>query len=64
MAMAIEKGATYLDKLCHKIYDEPKGCGFQVDGECIRCGGPLLDYYCEDRLLLIVAELALGEMIQ
>lgn len=27
MARAIEKGATYLDKLCHKFYDEPKGRG-------------------------------------
>jgi hypothetical protein len=25
MARAIEKGATYLDKLSHKFYDEPKG---------------------------------------
>ena len=24
MARAIEKGATYLDKLCHKFYDERK----------------------------------------
>ena len=56
MAKTIEKGATHLDKLCHKIYDEPKGCGFQVDGECIRCGGPLLDYYCEERLHLIVCK--------
>ena len=24
MARAIEKGATYLDKLCHMLYDEPK----------------------------------------
>ena len=56
MARTIEKGATHFDKLCHKIYDEPKGCGFQVDGECIRCGGPLLDYYCEERLHLIVCK--------
>ena len=56
MARTIEKGATRLDKLCHKIYDEPKGFGFQVDGECIRCGGPLLDYYCEERLHLIVCK--------
>ena len=53
MARAIEKGATYLDKLCHKLYDEPKGRGFQVDGKCRRCGGPLMTYYCEDRLHLI-----------
>ena len=56
MARAIEKGATYLDKLCHKLYDEPKGRGFQVDGKCRRCGGPLMTYYCEDRLYLIVCE--------
>lgn len=56
MARAIEKGATYLDKLCHKLYDEPKGRGFQVDGKCRRCGGQLMTYYCEDRLHLIVCE--------
>ena len=56
MARAIEKGATYLDKLCHKLYDEPKGRGFQVDGKCRRCGGPLMTYYCEDRLNLIACE--------
>ena len=56
MARAIEKGATYLDKLCHKHYDEPKGRGFQVDGKCRRCGGPLMTYYCEDRLHLIACE--------
>ena len=56
MARAIEKGATYLDKLCHKLYDEPKGRGFQVDGKCRRCGGPLMTYYCEDRLYLIACE--------
>ena len=56
MARAIEKGATYLDKLCHKLYDEPKGRGFQVDGKCRRCGGPLMTYYCEDRLHLIACE--------
>ena len=56
MARAIEKGATYLDKLCHKLYDEPKGRGFRVDGKCCRCGGPLMTYYCEDRLHLIVCE--------
>ena len=31
MARAIEKGATYLDKLCHKFYDEPKGRGKKTD---------------------------------
>lgn len=56
MARAIEKGATYIDKLCHKLYDEPKGRGFPVDGKCCRCGGPLVTYYCEDRLHLIVCE--------
>lgn len=56
MERAIEKGATYLDKLCHKLYDEPKGRGFQVDGKCRRCGGPLMTYYCEDRLHLIACE--------
>ena len=56
MARAIEKGATYLDKLCHKLYDVPKGRGFQVDGKCRRCGGPLMTYYCEDRLHLIACE--------
>ena len=56
MARAIEKGATYLDKLCHNLYDEPKGRGFPVDGKCCRCGGPLVTYYCEDRLYLIVCE--------
>ena len=56
MARAIEKGATYLDKLCHKLYDEPNGRGFQVDGKCRRCGGPLMTYYCEDRLHLIACE--------
>ena len=56
MARAIEKGATYLDKLCHKLYDEPKGRGFQVDGKCRRCGGSLMTYYCEDRLHLVACE--------
>lgn len=56
MSRAIEKGATYLDKLCHNLYDEPKGRGFPVDGKCCRCGGPLVTYYCEDRLYLIVCE--------
>ena len=52
----IEKGATYLDRLCHRLYDEPKGRGFQVDGKCRCCGGPLMTYYCEDRLYLITCE--------
>lgn len=51
-----EKGATYLDKLCHKFYDLPKGTGLQVDGKCRRCGGPLVAYYCEERLYLIACE--------
>ena len=50
------KGATYLDKLCHKLYDEPKGNGIKVSGECQRCGGHLSVYYCEERLYLIVCE--------
>ena len=56
MAREIERGATYLDKMCHKLYDEPKGHGFQVDGECRHCGGHLMTYYCEDRLYLIACE--------
>ena len=56
MERTIEKGVTYLDKLCHKLYDEPKGHGFQVDGECRHCGGHLMAYYCENRLYLIVCE--------
>lgn len=56
MARAIKRGATYLDKMCHKLYDEPKGHGFQVDGECRHCGGHLMTYYCEDRLYLIACE--------
>lgn len=56
MERTIEKGVTYLDKLCHKLYDEPKGHGFQVDGECRHCGRHLMAYYCEDRLYLIVCE--------
>ena len=51
-----EKGATYLDKICHKLYDMPKGTGLQLDGLCRRCGGPLVSYYCEERLYLIVCE--------
>ena len=50
---AIEKGATYLDKLCHKFYDEPKGCGNKTDYVCRLCGGPLETYYCEERLYLV-----------
>ena len=53
MARAIEKGATYLDKLCHKFYDEPKGRGKKTDYVCQLCGGPLETYYCEERLYLV-----------
>ena len=53
MAKAIEKGATYLDKLCHKLYDEQKGHGKKSDYVCRICGGPLETYYCEDRLYLV-----------
>lgn len=53
MARAIEKGATYLDKLCHKFYDEPKGRGKKTDYVCRLCGGPLETYYCEERLYLV-----------
>lgn len=51
--MASEKGATYLDKLCHKFYDEPKGHGKKSDYVCRLCGGPLETYYCEERLYLV-----------
>lgn len=51
--MAGEKGATYLDKLCHRFYDEPKGCGKKTDYVCRLCGGPLETYYCEERLYLV-----------
>ena len=51
--MACEKGATYLDKLCHKFYDEPKGRGEKTDYVCRICGGPLETYYCEERLYLV-----------
>lgn len=51
--MACEKGATYLDKLCHKFYDEPKGRGEKTDYACRICGGPLEAYYCEERLYLV-----------
>lgn len=37
--MSREKGATYLDKLCHKFYDEPKGVGKKTDYVCRLCGG-------------------------
>ena len=53
MAKAIEKGATYLDKLCHKFYDEPKGHGERTGYVCRLCGGPLETYYCEERLYLV-----------
>ena len=53
MARAIEKGATYLDKLCHKLYDEPKGREKKTDYVCRLCGGPLETYYCEERLYLV-----------
>lgn len=41
------KGVTYLDKLCHKLYDEPKGTGYRVLVNCRVCGWPLETYYCE-----------------
>lgn len=53
MAREIEKGATYLDKLCHKFYDEPKGRGKKTDYVCRLCCGPLETYYCEERLYLV-----------
>ena len=51
--MACEKGSTYLDKLCHKFYDETKGRGKKTDYVCRLCGGPLETYYCEERLYLV-----------
>lgn len=51
--MASEKGATYLDKICHKLYDEPKGCWEKTDYVCHHCGGHLKTYYCEERLYLV-----------
>ena len=51
--MSREKGATYLDKLCHKFYDEPKGVGKKTDYVCRLCGGTLETYYCEERLYLV-----------
>lgn len=53
MERMIEKGATYLDKLCHKFYDETKGRGKKTDYVCRLCGGPLETYYCEERLYLV-----------
>ena len=49
----MKRGATYLDKLCHRFYDEPKGRGKKTDYVCRRCGGPLETYYCEERLYLV-----------
>ena len=51
--MASEKGATYLDRLCHKFCDEPKGHGNKTDYVCRLCGGQLETYYCEERLYLV-----------
>ena len=51
--MSGEKGATYLDKLCHKFYDEPKGHGRRTDYVCRICGGALETHYCEERLYLV-----------
>lgn len=51
-----EKGVTALDRLCHKLYDSPKGVGYQVAGQCQECGGSLMTYYCEDQLYLIVCQ--------
>lgn len=51
--MASEKGATCLDKLCHKFYDYPKGHGEKTDYVCRLCGGSLETYYCEERLYLV-----------
>lgn len=42
-----EKGATGLDRLCHKFYELPKGVGLQVDRKCRRCGGSLMAYPCK-----------------
>ena len=47
------KGVTYLDNLCHKLYDEPKGTGYRVLDNCRICGWPLETYYCEERLYLV-----------
>ena len=51
-----EKGATALDRLCHTLYDVPKGAGFLAAGQCQGCGGSLMTYYCEERLYLIVCQ--------
>lgn len=51
--IAQPKGATYLDKICHKLYDEPKGCGEKSDYVCRHCGGHIETYYCEERLYLV-----------
>lgn len=51
-----EKGASSLDMLCHKVYDLPKGAGFQLDGACKKCGGTLMAHYCEERLYLIACQ--------
>lgn len=53
MAGKAEKGATYLDRLCHRLYDEPKGTGYRVLDNCRSCGGMLETYYCEERLYLV-----------
>lgn len=42
-----EKGATDLDRLCHKLYHLPKGAGYQAAGPCQECGGSLMTYYQE-----------------
>lgn len=47
------KGATYIDKICHKLYDEPKGCWEKTNYVCRICGGHLKTYYCEERLYLV-----------
>ena len=62
MARAIEKGATYLDKMCHKLYDEPKYRGEKTDYVCRLCGGPLETYYCEERLYLVDYSQELGQV--
>ena len=53
MAGKAEKGATCLDRLCHRLYDEPKGTGYRVLDNCRSCGGMLETYYCEERLYLV-----------
>lgn len=53
MAGKAEKGAAYLDRLCHRLYDEPKGTGYRVLDNCRSCGGMLETYYCEERLYLV-----------